>query len=382
MVLSIKLIEALKPKEKAYKVGDQHGLYLYVSTTGTKSWRRNGKVNGKQVTLTYGKYPAVSLATARLLNQSITEGTGDREQQKDLPTFNDVFLEWLKVKLPSLKNPKSKINTRKSIELYALPSIGHLPVNQIKRTQLAPIVKLISDKGNPETAKKIASRLCMIFDFAVDCGYLESHPANGLSRLVVAKKTVSMPCIPVSETGKLLALIQAYPDKTTRLGLLLAAHCFVRTIELRTMRFSDVEWDKSLWVIPAEHMKMGKRHVVPLSRQVLELLPKSSQNTLVLASEVKPKASISENTLLFALYRLGYRGLMTTHGFRALASTVLNESGLFSPDVIERQLAHKESDKIRLAYNRAEYLEQRIAMMQWYSDWLDVQFENYKKSNL
>jgi integrase len=375
MVLTVKMIEALKPRDKPYKVSDQFGLYLYVSTTGAKSWRTNGVLNNKQITLTYGRYPAISLGVARAMHQRRNEPV---EVSR---LFKEVAEDWIKIKLPTIKNEKNKAQIFITLERYVYPVLGELPIKDIRRSHLVSVVKPISDRGRSEIARQVSGRIKMIFDYAVDCGDIESHAAIGLSRVIAKKPATPLRSIATVEAGPLLSQINGYSEPITRLGLQLVAHLFVRTIELRHMRYSDIRFDKKIWVVPAELMKMNKPHVVPLSNQVLQLIPRQGNCDFVLESATKPGSPICENTLLFALYRLGYKGLMTTHGFRALASTVLNESGLFPVDVIERQLAHKESDKIRMAYNRAEYLDQRIAMMQWYSDWLDNELEKFKKSS-
>jgi integrase len=386
MVLSVKGIEAAKPKDKPYKLSDRDGLYLYIAPTGRKSWRSNYIELGKQKTVNFGGYPEVGLSEAREKNRLRKLEAKQRKNHiaktgRKIRTFKEAGLDWLRVKLPTLKNPKHQIQMRNTIEVYVFPTIGEKPLDEITRSDLISIVRFMSDKGIADSAGRIAGRIRMILDYAIDCGDIESHPASGLSRVIAPRKKIAMASIKPSQAGKLLSDILSYPEKVTQLGLLLAAHCFPRDNELRSMRFSDIRWNEKLWVIPEEQMKMGKTHVVPLSQQVLKLLPEFGTSDFVLESPFKPGHSISENTLLFALYRLGYKGLMTTHGFRSLASTVLNESGLFPSDAIERQLAHSETDKVRQSYNSAEYLDQRKEMMQWYSNWLDTQLENFKNSS-
>jgi integrase len=379
MILTIKKIESLKPKEKAYKVSDGGGLYLYVSTAGSKVWRTDYNIDGKYKTHTYAKYPDVGLMEARKLHAVFKDKPSSGRRAKQ--TFKEVAEGWFKIKLPSLKNPKHQIQTANTLERYAFPSIGDKPIDTITRQDLISIVKAMSDKGIADSAERVASRMRMIFDFAVDCGEIEHHPAAGLSRVIAPQKSVPMPSIHPTQAGELLFKIDQYGEPVTRLGLLLAARCFARDKELRALRVEHVKLDERVIVVPGELMKMGKPHVIPLSRQVVKLLTEHRATNFLLESPFKRERPISENTLLFALYRLGYRGEMTTHGFRSLASTVLNESGLFKDDAIERQLAHDETNKVRKAYNRAEYLEERVEMMQWYSDWLDQQLANYLKGS-
>lgn len=236
-------------------------------------------------------------------------------------------------------------------------------------------MKGLEAKGTVETAHRVGNRMRMVFDYAVDSGVMESHPAAGLSRVIKTPQVKHMSCVDVKDAGKLFRDILTYDDPVTRIGLMLLALTMTRTVELRHWRWDQIIPGKDVWVVPGEIMKMKIPHVVPLSRQTKALLrevePLTGDQDLVVGSLVKPNHSISENTLLFALYRLGYRGKMTGHGFRALASTVLNQESPFAHDVIERQLAHQETDKVRAAYNRAEYLDERVKMMQWWADWID-----------
>lgn len=373
MTLTVKAVEAAKPREKAYKLTDGRGLYLFVSPTGAKSWRSNYIVGGKQKTKTYGLYPVVSLADARKAHASAREGA---PTEAAVPTFETVARDWLKAKLPTLSNGKHQIQVENTLERYAFPLLGSRPINDIPRSELVTAVRAAQAGGKIETGHRVASRISAVFDFAQDIGLLQQHGAAGLTRVLIARKTKKpMASIPAEEAGELMRAIDGYEDSVTRLGLQLLAHTFVRVGELRGMRWEERRENGDLWVVPEGRMKMRIPHVVPMSRQVKAILATlwkmSGDGPLVLDSPIHPGHPLSENTFLFALYRLGYRGRMTAHGFRALASTVLNERSGFPHDVIERQLAHKETDAVRAAYNRAEYLEQRRALMQWWSDWLE-----------
>lgn len=381
MKLTIKAVVAAKPQDAAYKLADGNGLYLYVSPAGTKVWRANYVLDGKQKTATYGQYPAVSLAQARQMNGD--RKAGMEAQAKAVATFKQVAGRWLEVKLPSLSNEKHKKQIASTLDEYVYPDIGDRPIDQIKRADLVAVVQKIA--RIPETAHRVAGRICSVFDFAQDSGIIENHPASGLSRVLPSNK-VKKPrvCIPPTqeEVKALFAAIDTYEEPVTLLALKFIAHTFVRTIELRGMRWSEVDFVNMVWLIPEDRMKLRIPHVVPLTPQtvaILEELKKYSSDSdsdLVIESPIVRGSTISENTMLFALYRLGYRGRMTVHGFRVLASTVLNQQPQFSGDAIERQLAHKESDEVRAAYHRAEYLPQRREIMTWWSDWLDAQCKN------
>ena len=374
MTLTTKAIEAAKPKEKGYKLSDASGLYLFVGPTGLKSWRANYLRNGKQATRTYGRWPEMSLAAARKAHVLARDAVATAVQTRT--TFAQVVQDWLKIKLPTLSNGKHQIQVAETLARHVLPSIGQMPIDQIKRADLVAVVQAAQAGGKIETAHRVAGRICMVFDYAQDAGILDSHPASGLTRVLQSRQTKKpMASIAPAEAGELFRAIESYPEIITRLGLQLLAHTFVRPGELRGMRWNELVADDAVWIVPAERMKLRKPHVVPLSRQALAILAQlrdmTGEGDLVLDSPQRPGHPLSENTFLFALYRLGYRGRMTAHGFRSLASTVLNESG-FEPDVIERQLAHQESDAVRAAYNRAEYLPKRSEMMQWWADWVEA----------
>lgn len=372
ILLNTKQIDGLKPKDKQYKVNDTESLYLIVTPRGVKSWRTNYKENGKYKTHTFGRYPDIGLAKARLLNSEFKDKLAQGNYGKS-PTFDEVKQEWYLHHLPKLKNIKHKQQVMYRLDEYVSPIIGNMPIDTIKRTDLVKVVQAVQAKNIVETAHRVGTHIRQLFDYALDTGRVEAHSANGLSRVLQTPKTKHMNCVAVDDAGKLIDAIFNYDEPITRLGLLFCAITFVRSSELRFMRWNEIK-DKTFWVIPAERMKMKKPHVVPLSDYALEILKEIEIYTgdydYVFQSPSRPKHPISENTLLFALYRLGYRGLMTVHGFRALASTVLNEKSPFSHDVIERQLAHKETDLVRAAYNRAEYLDDRIKLMHWYSDWV------------
>ena len=372
-MLNTKKLESLKPQPKQYKATDYDGLYLVVTPSNAKSWRYNYRVSGKQLTKTYGLYPEIGLAKARLLHSEFKDWLAGG-MASDMPLFESLANDWLKLKEKSLSNAKNKLNTYSKVERFLLPKLGKMPIDTIRRVHLVEVVKAVEAQGIVETAHRMSSIIRQILDYAIDLGLIESHAANGLTRVLRPPVVNHIVSIPPDEAGQLFRDIAGYHEPVTRLGLMLLAHTFVRTTELRLMEWGEIR-DEVFWVIPAERMKMKVPHVVPLSRQTLVILDElricTGHYELTLNSPDRPNHPLSENTLLFALYRLGYRGRMTGHGFRSLASTVLNEQSPFSRDVIERQLAHKETDDVRKAYNRAEYLDERVKLMQWWSDWIE-----------
>lgn len=375
-MLTNKIIDGARPKDKAYKLADSQGLYISIMPGGTKSWRYDYVFEGKHKTHTFGKYPLIGLANARFLllefKNSLATGMA-----KSAPTFDEIKREWYKKKLPTLKNIKHKQQVQYRLDTFVSPKIGNMPIDAIKRANLVEVVQSIQELKIIETAHRVGMHMRQVFDYAVDLGKIESHPAANLSRVLATPKVENMPCVPIKEAGTLLKAINGFEHPITRLGLMMVAYTFVRTNEIRFMKWDEIK-DKRFWVIPAGRMKgkVGTRkpHVVPLSDRVLALLEELKQYTgdydYVLQSPTVRNKPISENTMLDGLYSLGYRHKMTVHGFRALASTVLNEQSPFAHDVIERQLSHKETDAVRAAYNRAEYLDDRIKLMDWWSDWV------------
>ena len=378
MPLTAKQVAAAQPKEKPYKLTDANRLYLYVAVSGTKSWRCNYMEGGKDKTKTFGQYPAMSLADARMAHAQFRDVQAAPESAA-APIFEKVAAAWLKIKLPTLSNAKHQIQVAETLSRHVYPSIGKKPIDKIKRQELVDIVRVVADAGLIETAHRVAGRINMVFDYAQDAGLIEAHAANGLVRVIEQRKRKKpMASIAPADVKPLFLAIAGYDEAVTRLGLMLIAHTFVRSGELNGARWDEINYADAVWVIPEERMKLRKPHVVPLSRQSVALLRQleilAGDSPYVLNSPLRFGKPISENTMLFALYRLGYRGRMTVHGFRALASSVLNEHSDFDQDAIERQLAHKEGDAVRAAYNRAEYLPVRRVMMQWWSDWIDLQY--------
>lgn len=375
MTLTVRAVEAAKPRDKGYKLSDGQGLYLFVTPAGGKSWRANYAADGKQKTRTYGMWPAMSLADARKAHLAAREAPAEKATT-NAPTFEAMAKKWLKAKLPGLSNSKHQSQVQGTLERFAYPKLGNRPLDAIERKELTAVVLAVQDGDKIETAHRVAGRITAVFDYAQDLGEIEKHPASNLTRVLTPRKVKKpMASIPPSEAPALLRAIKDYPDAVTRLGLQLLAHTFVRVGEIRGMRWDELREDGAIWVVPADRMKLDLPHVVPLSKPARVLLDQlrdiNGDVDLVLDSPAKPGHPISENTLLFALYRLGYRGRMTAHGFRALASTVLNEHSGFDKDVIERQLAHKETDAVRGAYNRAEYLPKRRELMDWWGQWLE-----------
>lgn len=374
MSLTVRAVEAAKPQDKPYKLADEKGLYLYVSPAGGKSWRANYSAAGKQKTRTYGRWPGMTLAQARKAHQDAREGP----KEARAATFREVAGQWLDKTLPGLSNVKHQAQVKATLEVFAFPALGDKPISGISRSELTKVVQgVLSGEKRVETAHRVAGRITAVFDYAQDAGIIKEHTAANLTRVLTPRKVKRpMASIQPEQAGTLMRAIAEYPDLVTRLGLQLLAHTFVRVGELRLMEWTELREDGAIWVIPEGRMKLRLPHVVPLSEQARAILARlreiNGDTRLVLDSPANTGHPLSENTFLFALYRMGYKGTMTAHGFRALASTVLNEQSGFAHDVIERQLAHRETDAVRAAYNRAEYLPQRRELMRWWSEWLQT----------
>ena len=329
-------------------------------------WRAHVYVGGKRESKTFRTRREADAWAARRQDELAGPGTGI--------TFGQAAERWLSQKLPELASAEDQRTVEQSIRRHVLPALAHLKLAEVTRRHLVDTVLEVAKAGKIETAHRAGQRIRQIFDSAVDHGDIETHPAANLSRVLPAKKPRRMPAIKPAELPALLEAISGYSEPVTRAGLLLLAHTGVRTAELIGGQWSELA-DPETWVIPGPRMKMRLPHVVPLSRQVRAILEDlralGNGSDYFLASEVNPMCGLSDNTLLYALYRLGYQGRMTCHGFRAVASTALNESGLWHRDAVERQLAHGETDEVRAAYHRADYLEERRRMMQWWSDHLE-----------
>lgn len=379
-----------KPKEKPYRLADEKGMYLEVMPSGSKYWRLKYRYLGKEKRLALGVYPDVSLKQARdkrdEARKQIAAGN-DPGQLKQVAkrakriatanSFEAVTREWLE-NIRAKWTPDHYDYTLRRFETYVFPELGGLPVTEVDAPALLAMARKIEAQGTIETAHKVTRACGQVFRYAIAAGKCMSNPAADLRGALKSKpEPKHMAALSLADLPGLLRKIGTYTEDggevQTQYALRLLALTFVRTGELREAEWTEFDLDAAVWRIPAERMKMKASHVVPLARQVVALLRKLHAITgsyrFVFPGRV-PSKPMSKNTVLFALYRMGYHGRMTGHGFRAVASTQLNEMG-FDADAIERQLAHAERNKIRAAYHRAEYLPERTAMMQQWADMLD-----------
>ena len=379
-----------KPKEKPYKLTDEKGMYLEVMPTGSRYWRLKFRYLGKEKRLALGVYPDVSLKQARdkrdEARKQIAAGNDPGQLKKvakrakriaTANSFEAVTREWLE-NIRAKWTPDHYDYTLRRFEAYVFPEIGSLPVTEVDAPTLLAMARKIEAQGTIETAHKVTRACGQVFRYAIAAGKCLSNPAADLRGALKSKpEPKHMAALSLADLPGLLRKIDTYTEDggevQTQYALSLLALTFVRTGELREAEWQEFDLDAGVWRIPAERMKMKSPHIVPLARQTVDLLRKLHAITgtyrFVFPGRV-PAKPMSKNTVLFALYRMGYHGRMTGHGFRAVASTELNEMN-FDADAIERQLAHAERNKIRAAYHRAEYLPERTAMMQKWADYLD-----------
>ena len=385
-------IHAAKPREKPYKLFDGGGLYLLIARqadgNASRWWRLKYRFSGKEKVLALGVYPTVTLKMARAaaadarkalylgVDPSV-EKAAARVVQSD--TLRAVAEEWLAMQSKALA-AVTVDKARWMLDAYILPRLGDKLISEIKAPELLAALRRIEAKGRHETATRAKQRVGQIMRYAIATGRAERDITQDLRGALAPVPTKNRAALtdPV-RVGELLRAVDGYQgEASTAAALRLAPLLFVRPGELRGAEWREFDLDgpEPQWRIPAERMKMGTPHIVPLARQAVAILTglrEVSHSTKFLFPSLRTRdRPMSENTLNAALRRLGYTSdEMTAHGFRALASTLLNEQG-FSPDVIELQLAHKERNKVRAAYNRAERLAERRKMMQAWADYLDA----------
>ncbi len=379
--------KAAQPKTKSYKLSDEKGLYLEITPSGSKYWRLKFRFAGKEKKLAFGVYPEVSLKEARdkreVARKQLQEGLDPSHEKKlskltssinSQNTFEAIAREWHKKKSGNLTTRHSDYVIRR-LEADIFPFIGFRPINKITAPELLSTIQKIEKRGAIDIAHRALQTSSQIFRYAIATGRAEHDVATALRGTLTTRKQTNYARLKENELPEFLAKLEKYDGELqTKLGLQLLILTFVRTGELRGTKWEEINFETKEWHIPAERMKMKEKHIVPLSKQVLNILKQIRalhfNETFVLPSHINPNKFISENTLLYAIYRMGYHSRTTAHGFRGTASTILNEKG-FNSDIIERQLAHGERNVVRAAYNHAQYLPERKKMMQWWADYLE-----------
>ncbi|QLC22075.1 tyrosine-type recombinase/integrase [Parasphingopyxis sp. CP4] len=390
MALTAAEIRAFKPAYKPFKRADGRGLYIEVFPNGSKLWRWKYRVSGKEKRLALGAWPEVSLAKARELlaeaRGQLNEGIDPSVHRKKLKataqfeaanTFAAIALEFIEKKMVSEGRARRTIEKARWHLRLLSPAIGKIPIADVDPQMLLAALRRLEAKGTYETAKKCRGFASRVFRYAIWTGRGQHDPAAALRGALVTPKPKHYAAVLVP--GKLGALLRAIDDydghPITKFALQITPQVFVRPGELRHAEWEEIDLDAAIWRIPAGKMKARRPHAVPLSSQVLSLLGElkkiSGGGRYVFPSFSTPNRPMSENTVNTALRRMGFtKDEVTAHGFRATASTFLNESGKWNPDAIERALSHGDSDAVRGAYSRGNYWDERVQMLQWWSDYL------------
>ena len=389
MALTDTEIKKAKAKVKAYGLNDSGGLYLWITPPGGRLWRWAYRFDRKEKLMSFGKYPAVSLALARERHAEarklLATGVDPMAQRKAEKTeekiasensFQSVTAQWLEHWQVG-KSSRHVDTVRRRMAADILPCLGARPIAEIEAPELVAMANAIQDRGARDIAKRALETVGQVFRYGIAHGYSKRNPSSEIRPSDILKPTrkVNYARVDAKELPTLLKRIEVYQGKqVTRLAMKLMATTFVRTSELIGAKWAEFDLEIARWDIPAERMKMRTPHIVPLARQALEVLEMlrelTGNNEWLFPGDLNAAQPMSNNTILKALERMGYKGRMTGHGFRGLASTILHEQG-YVHDHIELQLAHAPRNAVSAAYNHALYLEPRAKMMQDWADFLE-----------
>ncbi|HCQ4808772.1 TPA: tyrosine-type recombinase/integrase [Escherichia coli] len=407
MSLTDAKIRTLKPSDKPFKVSDSHSLYLRVKLGGSRHWYLKYRISGKKSRIALGAYPAISLSDARQQREGIRKMLalninpvqqraavrGSRTPEK---VFKNVALAWHKSNRKWSQNTADRLLA--SLNNHIFPVIGNLPVSELKPRHFIDLQKGIEEKGLLEVASRTRQHLSNIIRHAVHQELIDTNPAANLGGVTTPPVRRHYPALPLERLPELLERIGAYHQgrELTRHAVLLMLHVFIRSSELRFARWSEIDFTNRVWTIPATRepiigvhysgrgAKMRMPHIVPLSEQSIAILKQikdiTGNNELIFPGDHNPYKPMCENTVNKALRVMGYdtKKDICGHGFRAMACSALMESGLWAKDAVERQMSHHERNTVRMAYiHKAEHLEARKAMMQWWSDYLEACRESY-----
>ena len=386
-------INNLKPKKKPYRVYDGHGLYLEVMPNGSKYWRMKYRIHDKEKRLAFGVYPEVSLAEARdkrnKARKLVAEGIDPSTEKKRIKrqaiinaanTFEAVALEWHENQKERW-TPHHAVNVMRRLNIDIFPYIGKRPIADIDPPELLEdVLRKIEKRDSLYMASRVKQICGQIFRYGVATGRCKRDPSADLRGALKTGKTKHYSALDIKEMPEFLAALEKNDARlfaSTRRAIRLLMLMFTRTTELIHSTWEEFDLVNAMWEIPAERMKMGNPHLVPLSRQTIAILKEQKEETghlnvpWIFPSQVRPKEPMSNNTVLFAIGRMGYKGRMTGHGFRALAMSTIKEKLGYRHEVVDRQLAHAHRNKIDRAYDRAQFLDERIVMMQEWADFLD-----------
>lgn len=387
MKLTIRQIDTQKPRDKAFKLSDGGGLYLLVNPNGSRYWRLKYRFAGKEKLLAVGVYPDVTLAQARNRREEAKKLLGegkDPAQERKLDklsrqievesSFEAIAREWYKRRFDNW-SVSYREEMMRTFEKDVFPFIGHRPIKDIKPLELLDVLSKLEERGATEKARKVRQRCGEVWKYAVITGRAEYNPAPDLASALVPHEKEHYAFLTKEELPDFLRILETYSGSIlVKIAMKLTMLTGVRPGELRKAEWSEFDFEKQLWNVPKERMKMKRPHMVPLSSQVIALLnqlrPITSISGLLFPGRNDPKKPMSDMALTVLVRRIGYAGRVTGHGFRHTMSTILHEQG-FNSAWIELQLAHVDKNSIRGTYNHAQYLDGRRDMMQWYADYLD-----------
>ena len=396
--------KSAKPKNKVYYLADGAGLRLRVRPNGSKNWIYRYQFNGKEKSIGLGAYPTVSLLIARVTtvdNRSLVKNSINpqldrkfrkaKNAVKEGQTFSTVAREWLAHNSADWSKTHLERNAG-LIKRYLLPDLGRLPIHEITESFLFSVLKPHYDRGRKESVRRARSIAAQIFSYARHTHRCTNNPARDMADNTYFKKpsvrhfiAIAQSDVPdliekLNKTG-----VEQILQPQTVCGLLLALYTGLRDYSLRAAKWSEIDFEKQIWMVPASRMKSGREHKVPLPKQAItalkniEPLTFRGSDSYIFTSEATKTGHMAENTLRLALHRLGYK--VTLHGFRSLITDVLNENR-FNSDAIERQLDHVEKSQVRRAYLRSDFMEERIRMMQWFADWCEQKVDDPASDNV
>ncbi|TNC79499.1 MAG: integrase [Oleiphilus sp.] len=379
-------VSQAKPKDKEYNLSDGDGLMLRVKPSGTKTWLFNyyRPFTKKRANMSFGSFPDLSIANAREKRKEARELLArniDPQKYRDElnltsklaleTTFGKLADSWIELKRTQVKATTAD-KAWLTMEKHILPSLKNVPIHEVKPKMVIDVIRPIANRGALETVKRLCRNINEVMRLAVAAGHLETNYLADITKLFPAPQKRHMATIKPERLPELMqALANASISKNTRCLVEWQLHTMTRPIEAATARWSDLDIEKQVWVIPAERMKMNKPHTIPLSPQVLALLgvirAMSGHREFLFPNHRDPRSHASSQSANMALKRMGFAGELVSHGLRSLASTTLNEQG-FDPYLIEACLAHVDKNEVRAAYNRAEYIERRRKIMCWWSE--------------
>ncbi len=385
--LSFTQVKYAKPKDKEYNLADGDGLMLRVRPNGAKSWLFNyyrPTPEKKRANISLGTFPPLTLEDARKIAKEyrslLANGIDPKQHLKNIQkeqlrkksqTLELVTRQWFELKKAKITDGYAQ-DIIGSLENHIFPKLGNQSIHDVNAPEVIETLQLLSKTGKLEMIKRICQRLNEVMTYATNVGIIKSNPLVGIRAAFHTPKTKNYPTLKPEELPMLIdAIYDANIRKVTRYMLLWQLHTMTRPGEAAGARWDEIDLEQKIWIIPPERMKKRREHVIPLTDQAIAILEKlreiSGKFEFLFPSDIDPRRCANNSTANVALKRMGFKGRLTAHGMRALASTTLNEQG-FDPDIIEAALAHVDKNQVRSAYNRAQYVERRREMMEWWSE--------------